>query len=170
MSSWQGDGSLTKYTTAANTRSLSVTPNYQGISDSTVNGPHNGFLDTTTTMAVIFYESPNASVAVLSRFAQGCSVCPYYASENPIYTGDVRNFSWIDNSPAIRESCGNTVDPSDILCNTPFASGQYLNTTDFSVLTYSLGQINSQPRFVKTIYSPSQNPEDPNISHSCKYQ
>ena len=69
-------------------------------------------------------------------------LCPYRtASDNPIYTGDIRNFSWIDNSPAVQKACVNFADPSLCQYGPPFASSQYAQSTNFSViLKYPLWQ------------------------------
>ena len=85
-------------------------------------------------MAILFYESPNTSVAVLSRVAKGCSgqLCRDfdYGADNPIYKGDVRNSSWIDVSPALRKQCG-------VVCSAAFASSLVMgDSTNFGVITY----------------------------------
>ena len=173
MGAWQNDGSLSKYTTAPNTRSLSVTSNLQAISNATGNNPsYDQNSSVTTTMAVLFYERPNASVAVLSRFAQGCSenLCPYYDSENPIYTGDVRNSSWIDNSTSLREACQSSVDPSQTSCDAPFVSSQYRNNNSLSVMTYFCQKGSSEPSVLETVFSPLENSEDSGISFQSKYR
>ena len=171
MGTWQNDGSLTKYTTAPNTRSLSVTSNLQAISNATkTNVPFGYGYDptVTTTMAVLFYESPNGSVAVLSRLAKGCSrnPCPYDEHENPIYTGDVRNFSWIDKSPALWKICDDFVD----LPEPPFVSSQNTDGTNFSFTTYCPEGISSVPSVTETIFSPLKNSEVSDIRVLSKYR
>ena len=147
---WQNDSSLSKYTTAPNTRSLSVTSNLQAISNAT--NPDSDFdTNVTTMMAVLFYESPNGSVAVLSRFAEGCSddLCAYDDdSVNPLYTGDVRNCSWIDNSPALTPNF-----------TAPFASSQETDGTNFEVITYLL----TESELLEAYYTPVENSENPDI-------
>lgn len=173
MGSWQNDDSLTKYTTAPNTRSLSVTSNLQAINIATnlYSSNHESVTNVTTTMAVLFYETPNGSVAVLSRLAKGCSECPYDEYNNSIYTGDFRKLIWIDNSPTLQESCGNPEDPSHPYCNSPFASGQYRMDFDFSVITYFRSYLGYPvPYFQHSIYSIMGNPENPDIDLSCKYR
>ena len=168
MGAWQNDGSLIRYTTAPNTRSLSVTSNLQAISNATkVNGRIINSENVTTTMAILFYESPNASVAVLSRIATGCieDSCPYSISNNPIYTGDPRNLSWINNNPALRFFSFYSVHPFDPQCHTPFASSQFTGDTNFEVITfcYSVNDI-------YTIHSTINDPESPQLEYPCKYQ
>lgn len=172
LMAWQNDGSLSMYTTAPNTRSLSVTSNLQAISNAT--NPVSS-TDVTTTMAVLFYESPNGILAVLSRVANGCSIhlCPYpTASDNPIYTGDFRNFSWIDNSPAVQRACDNH---SVFICqNGPFASSQYAESTNFSViLKYPLWQSETIPPAYYVLrtasYTPLANSEDSDVQVLGKY-
>ena len=172
LGAWQNDGSLSKYTTSPNTRSLSVTSNLQAISNAT-NPVSN--TNVTTTMAALFYESPNGIVAALSRVANGCSIhlCPYRtASDNPIYTGDFRNFSWIDNSPAMRTACDNL---QDCHYGSPFASSRYAESTDFSVLLkYSLWQSETiHPAYyvIKTAsYTPWRYSEDSYVQVLGEYQ
>ena len=169
---WQDDGSLSKYTTAPNTRSLSVTSNLQAISNAT-NPAHGPDWNVTTTMAVLFYESPNGSVAVLSRFAEGCSedLCAYDDnSVNPLYTGDNRNFSWIDNSPVLHQYCG--LFPNSKIqwqCHTPFASSESTGG-NFSVGAFFQWKSDSNAGFLNILYSPSENIEDPHIDTVCKYR
>lgn len=167
LGAWQNDGSLSKYTTAPNTRSLSVTSNLQAISNAT-NPVSN--TNVTTTMAVLFYESPNGVVAVLSRVANGCSIhlCPYRtASDNPIYTGDFRNSSWIDNSPALHKAC-DFPDPSTCQYGPPFAGSPFAQSTNFSILLkYPMWQSEAIPPayyVLKTVsYTPLTNSEDSNV-------
>lgn len=178
MEAWQNDGSLTKYTTAPNTRSLSVISNLQAISNATdVDSPsYESDFSVATTMAALFYESPNGSVAVLSRFAKGCSknLCPYYESDNPIYTGDVRNLSWIDNSPAMQKACDNLLDPSICRYGPPFAIGQFAESTNFSVILKYLLRQNQiiSPAYYKlqtASYTPLKNSEDSDVQVLRKY-
>ena len=175
---WQNDGSLTKYSTAPNTRSLSVTSNLQAISNAPGENHSSEYnWSDTTTMVVLFYESPNGSVAVLSRVAKGCSgdSCPYVGSvENPLYTGDVRNSSWIDESPTLREACDNRPYPSICQYGPPFASSQYAESTNFSViLKYLLWQSETTPSassVLKTAsYTPLKNSEDSDVQVLRKY-
>ena len=186
MSTWQNDGSLTKYTTAPSTRSLSVTSNLQAIANATnVNGPNYKIdMDVTTTMVVLFYESLNGSMAVLSRVAKRCSVypCPYWQYnenatyntytpyvENPIYTGDPRSFSWIDNSPVLRNHCALLLNQTQPECHTPFASGDF-HGSNFSVETSFRWQKDAYAGLLRTIYTPSVNSEDPHIYSLGKYR
>lgn len=128
-------------------------------------------------MAVLFYESPNGILAVLSRVANGCSthLCPYStASDNPIYTGDLRNFSWIDNSPVLQKACDTLLDPSTCQYGPPFASSQYAESTNFSViLKYPLWQNRTTPSayyLLKTVsYTPLENSEDSDVEVLRKY-
>lgn len=176
MRVWQSDGSLTKYTTAPDTRSLSVTSNLQAISSETKGDSIDLTLTnnitftssevTTTTMSVLFYESSNGSVAALSRLANRCSEnCPYGSSENPIYTGDDRKSSWIDNSPALRGLCAASPDQLNGSCGAPFGSSQWLGGTNFSVITSFRGVLkNSSQAVIGTIiYTPLKSSEDPDI-------
>ena len=173
MGSWQNDGSLTKYTTAPNTRSLTVTSNLQAIRNATdVTDPTNHYAETvTTTMAVLFYESPNASVAVLSRIAKGCYRGSCNFSEKPLYTGDIRKVSWIDNSPSLRGSCGSR--PVSFPVSqyyTPFASSQYVGGTNFSVVTFFRGKTSSDPSLITTIYSRLKNSEYADTQMEGRYR
>ena len=163
---WWNEDSLTKYTTAPNTRSLSVTSNIQVISNATNDPP-----DFTTTMAVLFYETLNGSVAVLSRIAQECSTLPAtlcfpHASEEDIYPGYNRNLSWIDNSAALRTSC------NSVNCTTPFASSQNTVGTNFSVKTYFRSYLEKVPQhdIQSIIYLPLENSKNPYIQVTGKYQ
>ena len=144
MGFWQNDDTLTKYTTAPNTRSLSVTSNLKAISDATgMTSTWETVQNATTTMAILFYESPNSSVAVLSRIAKGCLNCPYSGNDYSVYTGDQRSLSWI-----AKNLCDPPVNNSDQSCvgslhyfqsqeaRTPFASSQYRHDTNFSVITF----------------------------------
>ena len=123
-------------------------------------------------MTILFYETPNGNVAVLSRLAERCSECPYSDSENPIYTGDVRNSTWFDNSPALQESYGSSADSSaNLYCNTPFASSQYTNGANFSVVTYFPGNLEEQSPGTDighTIYTPLEDSENLHAQTSCK--
>ena len=79
-----------------------------------------------------------------------CSdACPYGDSfrVNPIYTGDRRNFSWIDNSPALRKACDSSLqDPSICQYGPSFASSQFAGSPIFSVLVkYLLWQSDTIP-------------------------
>ena len=165
MGAWQNDDSLTKYITASNTRSLSVTSNLQAISK--LNSPiYFSDPNVTTTMAVLFYEAPNGSVAVLSRLAERCSVsCPYTGSENPIYTGEIRNSSWIDNSAVVQEI-------DDPYCTTPFTSGEERSDTNFSVTIFYRGAFTaSDISFIGEAYSLSlESSTRPDFTALCKYR
>ena len=179
LRAWQNDGSLSKYTTAPNTRSLSVTSNLKAISNATnILGSNHDFEKSTTTMAVLFYEGPNGSVAVLSRVAKECSdACPYGDSfrVNPIYTDDRRNFSWIDNSPALRKACDSSLqDPSICQYGPPFASSQFAGSPSFSVLVkYLLWQSDAIPPAYNVLksasYTPMINSEDSDVEPLRKY-
>ena len=174
LGAWQNDGSLSMYTTAPNTRSLSVTLNLQAISNATslVSYPN-----VTTTMAVIFYESPNGLMAVLSRVANGCSInlCPYRtASDNPIYTGDFRNFNWITNSPALQKLCDSLPDPSICQYGPPFASSQFAESNNFSlILKYPVWQNETIPPPAYLLkpasYTPLKNSENSDVQVLGKY-
>ena len=128
-------------------------------------------------MAVLFYESPNGTVAVLSRVANGCSIdlCPYRtASDNPIYTGDLRNTTWIDNSPAMQKACNNFPGSSICQYGPPFASSQFAESTNFSLLLkYPLWQSETIPPayyVLKTVsYTPLTNSGDSDVQVLRKY-
>ena len=129
-------------------------------------------------MAVLFYESPHGTVAVLSRVANGCSIhlCPYRtASDNPIYTGDIRSFSWIDNSPAVQKACDTFPNPSICQYGPPFASSQYAQSTNFSViLKYPLWQSDTNAPTTYYVlrtasYTPLKNSEDSDFQDLGKY-
>ena len=168
LGAWQYDGSLSKYTAARNTRSLSVTSTLKAISDA-INPVSS--TNATTTMAVLFYESPNGTVAVLSRVAYGCltHLCPYRtACENPIYTGDIRNFSWIDNSLTLQKACDSFPNLSICQYGPPFAGNQYAESTDFSIiLKYLLWQSETIPPAYYVVdtasYTPLENSEDSDV-------
>ena len=128
-------------------------------------------------MAVLFYESPNASVAALSRLAEQCLRGCDYTSENPIYEGDSRNLKWIDNSPKLQELCSSYYgDQINFQCATPpFASSQSVEGTNFSVLAFFRGGLeeSSQSKIESIFsiaYTPIKNSEDPDIQVLCKYR
>lgn len=158
---WQNDDSLANYTTAPNTRSLSVTSNSQGISNRSVY--------VTTTLAVLFYESPNTSVAVLSRVAKRCSAeqCPGFTSEIPLYPSDNRGISWIDNTPTLSESY---LSPSGSQCQAPFTSGVVEEGANFSVAAFFRQIIASEIFLPKCRFNFQENTEKPTFVHSGKSQ
>ena len=174
MGFWQNDDSLTKYTTAPNTRSLSVTSNLKAISDAT-DPYHRNDENATTTMAILFYESPNTSVAVLSRLPKECSYCLSHPNDNPTDPSDPRNDSWIANN-----ICGSSVPPTGQPCagplqapaHPPFASSQYTGVTNFGVITfYFNNKIMPPSKYIlgSTTYFPTENPETLRIGYERKY-
>ena len=157
---WRNDDTLANYTTAPNTRSLSVASNSQGIS--------HGSSNVTTTLAVLFYESPNMSVAVLSRVAKRCSTehCPGDTSEIPIYLGENRGISWIDNTRTLSESCHVSAASQ---CMAPFTSRVVEEGANFSVS--ALFRVIAPVNFLANYQSYFQeDTEKPAFIHSGKNQ
>ena len=121
---WQNDNSLINYSTAADTRSLSVTSNLQAISNP------KELYNNKTTVAVLFYESPNASVSVLMRTAEPCGSLGCYGPSSPIYTDDSRIFGWTDNSFALQRWDDKYLWSS---MGSPFISEEATSDADFRV-------------------------------------
>ena len=129
-------------------------------------------LEVTTTTDVLFYESSNGSVAVLSRIAKSCSDphCSYIQTTNLSYAYNDRNHSWIDNTLASQQVCGSPGDPYRPQCNTPFTSCKYTGGSSFGVVTYFWGEKDSVPEFYGILYSAEENSEDANITQFSKYR
>ncbi|CAD6577270.1 MAG: hypothetical protein ASARMPREDX12_008290 [Alectoria sarmentosa] len=142
---WQYDtnNGLTKYVTASNTRSLSVTSNPYGLnSNDTLPG------NATSTTALLFYENSNANVSVLLRTAKQC-VLGEGGNENItcIPKSDIANASipitgftenWTDNSSALRNSYTELGHYTNFNLGTPFVSVKGPLTQGGAVATFSV--------------------------------
>lgn len=147
MGWWSANGgSITQYTTAPNTRSLSVASNIQ---------PTNFYANATAVLALLFYENSNGSVRALVNTVQSNA---YTACMTKLDTDECGLGTWIDDSTAWHASFISSLHNVDNISATGLVDAA---SSDIGTLGAPFtGLVQSEVNFSVTTLFTAKSPDD----------